>query len=78
LSADNLSEELKAQAVPYLESCLELDLDNEQKNTVTGLIAQIQTAAFDPELWARSQNYNQLLNQIRNENHLTLFKEQVY
>ena len=78
LSADNLTEELQIQAITYLKSCLALELDDEQKNTVTGLIAQIQSAEFDPELWARSQNYNQLLNQIRNENHLTLFTEQTY
>ena len=78
MSADNLTEELQIQAITYLKSCLALELDDEQKNTVTGLIAQIQSAEFDPELWARSQNYNQLLNQIRNENHLTLFTEQTY
>jgi hypothetical protein len=77
LSADNLPEELQIQAIAYLESCLELELDNEQKNTITGLVAQIQDASFDPELWAKSQSYNSILNEIRNENHLTLFKEQI-
>jgi len=78
LSADNLPEELKVKIIPYLESCLELELDDEQKNTVAGLIAQIQSTEFDSELWAKSQSYNSILNEIRNENHLTLFKEQVY
>ena len=77
LSADNLPEELKVQVIPYLESCLELDLDDEQKTTVTGLIAQIQSAPFDSELWAKSQSYNSVLNEIRHEDHLSLFKEQV-
>jgi hypothetical protein len=78
LSADNLTEELQVRAIAYLESCLELDLDNEQKNTVTGLITQVRSVSFDPGLWTESLNYNQILNQIRGENHLTLFKEQVY
>ena len=77
LSADNLTTELQDRAVTYLESCLELSLDDEQKNTVTGLIKQIESAQFDSELWAKSQHYNQILNQIRNENHLSLFEEQV-
>jgi hypothetical protein len=77
LSADNLPEELKVRVIPYLESCLELDLDDEQKTTVTGLIAQIQSAPFDSELWAKSQSYNSVLNEIRHEDHLSLFKEQV-
>jgi hypothetical protein len=78
LSADNLTEELLARAVPYLKSCLALDLDDEQKNTITGLVAQMQSAVFDSELWEHSQSYNQLLNKVRNENHLSLFNEQVY
>jgi hypothetical protein len=77
LSADNLSEELQPQAVDYLESCLSLDLDDEQRNMVTGLITQIKSAKFDQTLWKRTQDYNQQLDQIRNENHLTLYKAQI-
>jgi sulfatase maturation enzyme AslB (radical SAM superfamily) len=76
LAADNLSEELLLQAVDYLESCTTLDLDEEQRNMLNGLIAQINSAKFDPQLWNRNQSYNQILNQIRNENHLTLYKAQ--
>ena len=74
LAADNLSEELQPQAVSYLESCLTLDLDDEQRNMLTGLIAQVKSAKFNPALWERSQSYNQTLNQIRNENHSILYK----
>ena len=73
LSADNLSEELQPLAVDYLESCLMLDLDHEQRNMLEGLISQIKSAKFDPMLWNSSQLYNQTLDQIRNENHITLF-----
>ena len=76
LAADNLTEELQSQAVKYLESCLLLDLDEEQRNMLTGLIGQIKSAEFDQRLWERSQAYNQTLDQIRNENHLTLYKAQ--
>jgi organic radical activating enzyme len=77
LAANNLSEELQPQAVNYLESCLLLDLDDEQRNTLTGLITQIKSAKFDQTLWKRSQDYNQQLDQIRDENHLTLYKAQL-
>ena len=77
LAADNLSEELLPLAVDYLESCLPLDLDEEQRNMLTGLIVQINSAKFDFTLWESSQSYNQILNQIRHENHLTLYKAQL-
>jgi sulfatase maturation enzyme AslB (radical SAM superfamily) len=77
LTADNWPEDQQARILTYLESCLELDLDDEQKNMVTGLSAQIKSAVFDPEIWNQTQSYNQTLNQIRNENHLTLYKEQL-
>ena len=77
LAADNLSEELLPMVVDYLESCLPLDLDDEQRNMLTGLIVQINSAKFDPTLWESSQSYNQILNQIRHEDHLTLYKAQL-
>jgi organic radical activating enzyme len=76
LAADNQSEELLPQAVDYLESCTTLDLDEEQRNMLNGLISQINSAKFDPQLWNRNQSYNQILNQIRNENHLSLYQAQ--
>ena len=77
LAADNLSEELLPLAVDYLESCLTMELDNEQRNMLTGLIVQIASAKFNPKLWESSQLYNQTLNQIRHENHLTLYEVQL-
>jgi hypothetical protein len=44
LAADNLSEELQPQAVEYLGSCLELDLDIEQRTMLEGLINQIKNS----------------------------------
>jgi hypothetical protein len=74
LAADNLSEELQPQAVEYLGSCLELDLDIEQRTMLEGLINQIKNSKFNPNLWNRSQTYNQTLDQIRHENSSSLFK----
>ena len=74
LAADNLSEELLIRAVTYLESCTTLDLDHEQRNMLDGLTTQIKSAKFDLQLWNKSQSYNQILNQIRNEDHLTLYE----
>jgi organic radical activating enzyme len=74
LAADNLSEELLIRAVTYLESCTTLDLDHEQRNMLDGLTTQIKSAKFDLQLWNKSQFYNQTLNQIRNEDHLTLYE----
>ena len=76
LAADNLSEELLPLATDYLKSCLTLDLDAEQANMLTGLIAQVTSAKFDINLWQKSQFYNQTLNRIRHENHLTLYEAQ--
>jgi hypothetical protein len=55
---------------------LALDLDDEQRNLLNGLIAQVACAKFDAKLWAKSELYNQTLNQIRHENHLTLYEVQ--
>jgi organic radical activating enzyme len=77
LAATNLSRELQPQAVEYLQSCLSLDLDHEQRNMLEGLISQIQSAEFNPLLWNRSQLYNNMLDDIRNENYSTLFEAQI-
>jgi sulfatase maturation enzyme AslB (radical SAM superfamily) len=77
LTADNWPEDQQARVLAYLDSCLELSLDDEQKNMVTGLSQQIKSAVFDPLLWEQTQLYNQTLNQIRNEDHSILYKEQL-
>jgi sulfatase maturation enzyme AslB (radical SAM superfamily) len=77
LTADNWPEDQQARVLAYLDSCLDLELDNEQKNMVTGLSQKIKSSVFDPLLWGQTQLFNQTLNQIRNEDHLTLYKEQL-
>lgn len=77
LAADNWPEHLKTQVLSYLELCLTLNLDSEQENMVSGLLAQIQTNVFDHDLWNKTQSYNAILNRIRNENHLALYHPQL-
>jgi hypothetical protein len=77
LSADNMTPELKTQAVDYLTKCLKFDLDSEQKNMLQGLLESIKQSEFDPALWERSREYNQILDRVRNQDHTVLFKEYI-
>ena len=73
LAVDNLSHELLPKAIDYLKDCQLLDLDGEQRNMLQGLINQLTSAKHDPQLWALSQRYNNVLDNIRKENHFDLF-----
>jgi sulfatase maturation enzyme AslB (radical SAM superfamily) len=75
LAADNWPQDLQDRAVEYLKYCATLDLDDEQQSTINGLIQSLINSTFDQSLWDQTQKYNDLLNEIRNENHLTLYKE---
>jgi organic radical activating enzyme len=77
LTADNWPDDYKPRVIDHLESCLELDLDHEQNQMLVGLLHKIKNSQFDSALWNRTQKYNQILNDIRHENHLELYKEQV-
>jgi sulfatase maturation enzyme AslB (radical SAM superfamily) len=73
LSAVNWPNELKQQAQRYLQECLEIDLDQEQKNMIQSLIGTLQTLVFNSMLWDKTQQYNLLLDSARSENHFELF-----
>jgi hypothetical protein len=77
LSPDNLSPELKTCAIEYLTKCKKLDLDPEQTNLINGLLKQIEQSDSDIMLWNKSQQFNQALDIIRNEDHTILFKESI-
>jgi sulfatase maturation enzyme AslB (radical SAM superfamily) len=77
LTADNWPPEYKIRALDYLQSCQLLDLDSEQQNMIMGLRASLESSVFDVNLWEYTQNYNQVLNRIRNENHMDLYQEQL-
>ena len=76
LPVNNWPVDLQTELIVYLESCLALDLDHEQQNMLSGLIELIKSSKFDPQLWNRTQLYNQSLDQIRHQNHLSLYKAQ--
>ena len=77
LSADNLSEDLLLQAIDYLKNCKKLDLDDDQSQMLNGLITQLSNATYDPIMWEKTQRYNTILDDIRNENHTSLYKAQI-
>lgn len=73
LSAVNWPDELKQQAQKYLQECLEIDLNHEQKTMVQGLIDALHISVFNAKLWENTQKYNLLLDSVRAENHFELF-----
>jgi organic radical activating enzyme len=77
LTADNWPDDLRPSLIEYLESCLDVPLDPEQKNMVIGLIQTLNISSFDPVLWEHTQSYNQTLNLIRKEDHTTLYRPQL-
>lgn len=75
LAVDNLPPELAEKAIPYLTSCLELDLDREQQDTVQGLIKRFESYKFDNKQWDRFVEYNNVLDNLRGEDYQTLFRQ---
>lgn len=77
LAADNWPDDLRLDAINCLQDCLALELDNEQHQTISGLLTQIQNSKFDPKLWSNTNDYNSILDQIRNENHSILYQRKL-
>lgn len=73
LSADNLTPELKQQALLYLQECQNIQLIPGQLDVLQGLIRQISDSVFDQQLWDLSTEYNQELDRLRSQNHQNLF-----
>jgi hypothetical protein len=73
-SAVNWPDPQKQMLIDYLENCLQLDLDDEQRNTVLNLITQATTHQFNQSFWDRQNRLNNALNLIRSEQHQTLFQ----
>lgn len=76
LTADNWPPEYQSRVLNYIEGCQQLDLDTEQYRMLQGLKDSVATSTFDADLWARTQNYNRILDDARNENHMLLYQEQ--
>jgi pyruvate-formate lyase-activating enzyme len=67
LAADNWPDNMKPKIESYLGSCLEMDLDDEQRSMVSNLLSLIKRSEFDSKLWQRTLEYNQTLDSMRNE-----------
>ena len=74
LATDNLSADLKLQAIEHLNLCLNLDLDELQHNMVQGLLFQINNSQPNTTLLERSAKFNSILDTVRNEDHTTLYQ----
>lgn len=77
LAATNWPESIQPRALLYVQSCLDLDLNQEQRDLVHNLMRSIENNKFDQQVWDSGQQYNQILDRIRNEDHTTLFQPQV-
>ena len=73
LSVNCLPPDLKALARDHLISCLAMDLDAEQKQTIQGLKQHLEQVAFDSYQWQQSLEFNQELDSIRGENYMELY-----
>lgn len=73
LAADNWPPELIHQVKQYLGQCLLQDLDPEQNQTISALLNQIDSSTFSMGLWNESITYNQQLDHIRKQDHISLF-----
>lgn len=75
LAADNLPPELLKLATDYVARCATTDqLMESQCDLLNSLQKILATAVFDPYLWAQSVEFNQTLDQIRDESHWRLFE----
>jgi sulfatase maturation enzyme AslB (radical SAM superfamily) len=73
LAADNWPPELIPRIKQYLDQCLSQDLDTEQNQTISALLEQINASIFSLTLWNQSTMYNQELDRIRKQDHISLF-----
>jgi sulfatase maturation enzyme AslB (radical SAM superfamily) len=74
LAADNLSPELRKLAQSYVQHCRASgDWLESQADMLRSLDNLLAASTFSPELWAKSMEFNQTLDQIRQESHWSLF-----
>jgi sulfatase maturation enzyme AslB (radical SAM superfamily) len=68
LRSVNWPNEQQQLLIKYLNEILEMDLDDEQRSTVQGLLTATEQQKFKQTEWDQSRRFNRLLDQIRNEN----------
>lgn len=73
LSPVNWPDDLRKKAVEYLSSILIWEDYHPTKLILENLRDAINTHVYDPEQWALGERYNQELDILRNENHMSLY-----
>lgn len=76
LDAVNWPDDRRGTVIDYLEQCLEMDLDDEQAQTLVNLIEQIEIKAFNQADWDRAVESNRLIDQVRKQNYSCIMFEQ--
>lgn len=73
LGVDNVSEELKLKAIDHLNLCLNLDVDSNQRNMLMRVLKQIENSKSNELLLTKFNEFNTVLDSIRNQDHTTLY-----
>ena len=76
LSVQNLSEQLRTQAIDYLIQCRSQHWEPDTINMLDGLLEQIKNSIFNQDQWKKTQEYNQELDRLRGQDHTQLFVAQ--
>jgi molybdenum cofactor biosynthesis enzyme MoaA len=78
LSAANLPNTLKEHAISHITECLDMDLDQEQTQTLQGVLNQLHETKFDASMWEHNETFNNELDKIRGQNHLDLYEKETF
>lgn len=73
MSPYNWPENLKSVVLRYLNSINTADLVDQQPGCIESLIENIKNHCFDSILWNESEEYNNILDQLRNQDHQQLY-----
>jgi pyruvate-formate lyase-activating enzyme len=72
MAINNWPDNFKPKILEHLNGCLTLDLDNEQRKMVEGIITVVNTSKFDKKSWDATEQYQIELDRVRNEDHTSL------
>lgn len=73
MTITNFPDAIKTDILAHLTHCLELDLDEEQRMLVNGLIATVTDSTHNEKLWNETEQYQFEFDRIRNEDHTQLY-----
>ena len=76
LSVHNLDDQLRTQAIVYLDQCQQQSWDSSTQTMLQGVKEQIINSKYNQNQWQRCQRYNQELDRLRSQDHTQLFVAQ--